>query len=77
MRHIVEFVANHENCTLQDIQRALPDQAGHDITGAVWAALDRGLIKTRIRHIRALEGATKQMGRLSITSEGKRWLRRT
>ena len=76
-KRIVEFVADHNNCIIQDIQSAFPDQNGADIKAMIQEAHDQNLINARPRRVQAFDGAAQNFGRMSITPEGRDWLQRT
>ena len=77
MRRVVQFVVDHEGCSIDAIRNHFAETALQDVENLVIQTHEAGLIDAQLTYTRMMDGDSPNFGYIRSTPEGRAWLERT
>ena len=77
MRPVVQFVADHEGCSFDDVRNHFEGGPLDEIETLVIQAHESNLIDAQLTYARMIDGDSPNFGFIRSTPEGRAWLERT
>ena len=77
MRQVVQFVADHEECSFDEVRAHFEETALQDVEKLVIRAHESNLIDAQLTYTKMLDGDSPNFGHIRSTPEGRAWLERT